>query len=264
MTEAKASAAAGKSPAPSSPAGPEGVVVRALNAVEEMSIGVRLQQAVWGYSEIDTVPEQMFVVAKESGGQVLAAFCGEQPVGFALAYAGIHHGSHYLHSHMVGILPEFQNRGVGRLLKLSQREDALARNIELIEWTFDPLQLRNAHFNLVRLGAIVRRYIPNCYGRTTSPLHAGLPTDRLVAEWWVGSERVEAAVENKRAVEKSPTRISLPANIREICANDVPRAEEIQTRMRGQFQEQFAAGRVAVGFEFDQSQGNYLLEPYED
>jgi predicted GNAT superfamily acetyltransferase len=264
MTETKTSAAAGRSPAPNAAAGAEGVVVRALEAVEEMSIGVRLQEAVWGYSAVDTVPEQMFVVAKESGGQVLAAFQGEQAVGFALAFAGIHHGSPYLHSHMVGILPEFQNRGVGRLLKLAQREDALARNIELIEWTFDPLQLRNAHFNLVRLGAVVRRCIPNCYGRTSSPLHAGLPTDRLVAEWWVGSKRVEEAVGNKRAVVKSTARISLPANIREICANDVSRAEEIQARMREQLEEQFAAGRAAVGFEFDESQGSYLLEPYED
>jgi len=264
MTETKTSAAAGKSAAASSSAQADSVVVRALEGVEEMSGGVQLQQAIWGYSAVDTVPEQMFVVAKESGGQVLAAFCGEEPVGFALAFAGIHHGAHYLHSHMVGILPEFQNRGVGRLLKLAQRKDALARNIELIEWTFDPLQLRNAHFNIVRLGAIARRYIPNCYGRTTSPLHAGLPTDRLVAEWWVGSKRVREAVENVREVPQTAGRISLPANVREICVNDVPLAEEVQTRMREQFQEQFAAGRAAVGFEFGESQGSYLLEHYED
>ena len=92
---------------------------------------------------------------------------------------------------MVGVLAEYRDRGVGRLLKLAQREDALARQINRIEWTFDPLQLKNASFNIARLGAIVRHYIPNLYGRTSSPLHAGLPTDRLVAEWWVRSSRVK-------------------------------------------------------------------------
>jgi predicted GNAT superfamily acetyltransferase len=162
-----------------------GIQIRALQEVHEMRIGVELQRRIWDYSEIDTVPEQMFVVAKETGGQVLGAFHRDEAIGFAMAFAGVHHRGVYLHSHMVGVAPEYQDRGVGRLLKLAQRDDAIARGIELIEWTFDPLQLKNAHFNIARLGAMVRRYIPNLYGRTSSPLHAGLPTDRLVAEWWL-------------------------------------------------------------------------------
>src|ERR1700759_5065554 len=125
----------------------KGKKVGSLDDAEEMRVEVELQQQVWGYSEIDTVPEQMFIVAKESGGQVLVAYEQQRPVGFALAFAGIHHKQSYLHSHMVGVIPEFQNRGVGRVLKLAQREDAIKRGIDLIEWTFDPLQLKNAHFN---------------------------------------------------------------------------------------------------------------------
>jgi predicted GNAT superfamily acetyltransferase len=242
----------------------EGITVRSLHAPEEMHIGVELQQQVWGYSAIDTVPEQMFIVARESGGQVLVAFEQERPVGFALAYAGIHGTHHHLHSHMVAVIPEFQNRGVGRVLKLAQRDDAIARGIDLIEWTFDPLQLKNAHFNLARLGAIVRRYIPNCYGRTSSKLHAGLPTDRLVAEWWVRSERVQNLIDGQGKASGSRTQISIPVSIREICANDPAQAESIQSRVREQFEMLFAAGQAAVGFTFNEQEGNYLLEPYEN
>jgi len=240
------------------------ILIRPLQNVEEMSIGVKLQHRIWGYSAIDTVPDQMFIVAKESGGQVLGAFHKGDPVGFALAFAGIHHRTPYLHSHMVGVMPEFQNQGVGRLLKLAQRDDAIARGIDLIEWTFDPLQLRNAHFNLVRLGAVVRRYLPNFYGQTSSPLHAGLPTDRLVAEWWVNSKRVQDALNNEADIPKSSEFISIPVAISQICAGDPSRAEEIQSSIRRQFESHFAAGRAAVSFELKDQRGNYLLERYED
>jgi predicted GNAT superfamily acetyltransferase len=243
----------------------EGILVRPLQKVQEMGIAVDLQRQVWGYAELDTVPDQIFVVARESGGQVLAAFHEDKPVGFALAFVGAHHGTAYLHSHMVGVLPDYRDRGVGRLLKLAQRDDALARGFDLIEWTFDPLQLKNAHFNLARLGAIVRRYLPNFYGRTSSPLHAGLPTDRLVAEWWIRSSRVEAVLAaQKPKPHPRRSRISIPSNIRDICSTAPIEAENIQTGFREQFQEQTAAEYAAVGFEFDEQQASYLLEPYED
>jgi predicted GNAT superfamily acetyltransferase len=166
---------------------------------------------------------------------------------------------------MVGVVPGYQNRGVGRLLKFAQRDGAIARGINLIEWTFDPLQLRNAHFNLARLGAVVRRYIPNFYGRTSSPLHAGLPTDRLVAEWWIRSTRVADTLSGKRNVPASDgVSVSLPSAIRQICAADCQMAEKIQVRARKEFEQHFAEGHAAVGFKFDETQSSYLLEPYED
>jgi predicted GNAT superfamily acetyltransferase len=241
------------------------ITVRTITAVEEMKLGVELQNQVWGYSPIDTVPEQMFVVAQESGGHVLVAFDGDKPVGFALAFAGVHHGKAHLHSHMVGVIPEYQNRGVGRILKLAQRDDAIARHIPLIEWTFDPLQIKNAFFNISRLGAIVRRYIPNCYGRTSSPLHGGLPTDRLVAEWWVESPRVASILNgDPQQISDEAERISLPATIRQLVAEDPATAEKIQTTMREQFEHNFRDGRAAVAFEFDTLKASYVLEPYED
>lgn len=241
------------------------IVVRKIEEVEEMRVCVELQQNIWGYSDLDTVPEQMCVVAKKTGGQVMAAYDGEKPVGFALAYAAMHDGHAYLHSHMVGVLPQYQDRGVGRLLKLAQRDDALARGINRIEWTFDPLQLKNARFNISRLGAIVRRFIPNLYGKTSSPLHAGLATDRLVAEWWVGSTRVKNILSGVPAIPlASSVSVSIPKEIREACVADPQKAEAIQSAARVKFQEYFAKGYAAVGFEFTESEGNYLLEPYED
>jgi len=240
-------------------------LVRPLREVQEMSIGVDLQRRVWGYNESDIVPDEMFVVAKESGGQVFGAFHQNQPVGFALAFAGTQHGMVYLHSHMVGVVPEYQNCGVGRLLKLAQRDNAIARGISLIDWTFDPLQLKNAHFNLARLGAIVRRYISNCYGRTSSPLHAGLPTDRLVAEWWVQSDRVRALLSGKTNVPGPEClRISIPVEIRELCANNLPEAEKVQLCVREEFERHIAAGRTAVGFEFSGEQGSYLMKEHKE
>lgn len=230
-----------------------------------MKVCVDLQQSIWGYSPIDIVPDQVFIVARKTGGQVMTGYDGDRPVGFALAFAAMRDGLTYLHSHMVGVVDEYQNRGVGRLLKLAQRDEALRRGINLIEWTFDPLQLKNAHFNIERLGAIVRHYIPNLYGRTSSPLHAGLPTDRLVAEWWIRSRRVEDVLGGRLPmISGDCERIAIPANIREICRNEPQRAETIQSKVREQFSAHLANGRAAVGFEINETEGTYLLEPYED
>ena len=163
---------------------------------------------------------------------------------------------------MTAVLPEFRDRGVGRRLKLFQRQDALKRGIDLIEWTFDPLDLKNGHFNLVRLGAVARRYIPDCYGVTGSPLHGGLPTDRLVAEWWLGSDRVKSILaDDVPPMKGSAERVSVPANIAEIRESDRAAAARLQTLAREQFQTWFAKGYVATGVESRDAETDYLLEP---
>ena len=149
---------------------------------------VEVQLAVWGYSDGDLIPKRVFIVADRIGGQVIGAFDQDVLVGFAMALPGYRDGKPYLHSHMLAVLPEYRNAGLGRRLKLAQRDDALARGFDRMEWTFDPLEIKNAHLNIARLGAIVRRYIRDFYGPTTSPLQGGLPTDRLVAEWWLRSD----------------------------------------------------------------------------
>src|SRR5947209_20119406 len=105
----------------------------------------------------------MFVVGEKIGGQVIGAFEGRELVGFAFAIPGVRSGRSYLHSHMLAVRKSCQNVGVGRRLKLFQREDALARGFELMEWTFDPLEIKNAYLNIERLGAVAQRYIVNQY-----------------------------------------------------------------------------------------------------
>jgi len=236
------------------------IQVRHCASLEEYDECVRLEHIVWG--EEIAVPSALFVVAHHTGGQVLGAFAGARMVGFTLALAGVRSGAPFLHSHMTAVLPEYRDRGVGRRLKMLQREDALARGIQLIEWTFDPLELKNAHFNLVRLGAIARRFIPNCYGITQSPLHGGLPTDRLVAEWWLGSERVKTVLAGRAApVCGSSVRISLQANLEEMKSADLAAAEQIQSEAREQFQKWFAGGYVATAIEDRGDSRDYILEP---
>jgi len=222
---------------------------------------MNLQQAVWNFDPIDVVSHHILVAAAETGGQVLGAFEGDRMVGFALAFAATRGGKVHLHSHMVAVLPEYQGRGIGRLLKMAQREDAIARGIVLIEWTFDPLQTRNAYFNLARLGAIVRRYMPDFYGSSSSPLHANLLTDRLLAEWWLTSPRLQAHLAGCGAEHAAGAPvISVPRNMDELRRDQPARAVDIQARVRREFSEMFAQGYAATGFAMTDTVGNYMLE----
>lgn len=173
------------------------IAIRKLESIDDLERCVQLQQSVWQFRDLDVIPRRMFAVARSVGGQVIGAWDGETLAGYALAIPGIRDGKTYLHSHMLAVLPEYRNRGIGIKLKFAQREDALARGIERIEWTFDPMQVKNAHLNIEKLGAIMRRYTPDFYGPSTSPLHGSLPTDRLHAEWWLRSPRVEAVMAGK-------------------------------------------------------------------
>lgn len=234
--------------------------VRHCSNLAEYEECVRVEHAVWG--EGIAVPSAVFVVAHHTGGQVVGAFHDGKMAGFTLALAAIRAGKSSLHSHMTAVLPEFRDRGIGRRLKLFQRQDALKRGIDLIEWTVDPLDLKNAHFNFVRLGAVARQYIPNCYGVTASPLHGGLPTDRLVAEWWLDSERVKFILaDDVRPMKGSPERVAIPTNLVEIKKNDRDAAARVQGETREQFQKWFAKGYAATGVESREGATDYLLEP---
>src|ERR1700726_463175 len=169
----------------------DSVLLRRCHGIEEFRACVALQKEVWNFTDAELVPLRMFVVADKVGGQVMGAFDGNVMVGFALSVPGTRTGHVYLHSHMLAVRKDLRNAGLGRRLKLMQREDALARGIELIEWTFDPLEIKNAYLNVEKLGAIARRYNINQYGITSSPLQGGLPSDRLIAELWLKSKRVE-------------------------------------------------------------------------
>jgi predicted GNAT superfamily acetyltransferase len=154
---------------------------------------------------------------------------------------------------MMGVLPSYQDHGVGRMLKLRQREEAMSRGIALIEWTFDPLELKNAFFNIQRLGAIVRRYVLNQYGTTSSHLHGGLPTDRCVAEWHILEPPAHAV---------PVAEIRIPNDIAEIRRTDLPRAREIQKHASDLFQQYFHEHLAVTAFERRENEGVYLLAPW--
>jgi predicted GNAT superfamily acetyltransferase len=238
--------------------------VRPLASHAEFIEAVRLQKEIWGFEEIELLPVRLFVVANKVGGQVFGAFDDDQMIGFLLAIPGLKPGGgSYLHSHMMGVVAAFRNRGVGRLLKMRQRSDALAAGVQLVEWTFDPLELKNAFFNIERLGAIVRRYVLNQYGTTSSHLHGGLPTDRCVAEWHIAAHRTDAIIADQRPLEKVEARIEIPLEIAELRKSNPPRARDIQRAASDRFLEEFDRGRAVIGFERRDDAGIYLLGPWQ-
>jgi predicted GNAT superfamily acetyltransferase len=238
--------------------------VRALTEHADLREAVRLQQEIWGFAEVELLPVRLFVVATKVGGQVFGAFEGDRMIAFLLAIPGVKPGGvSYLHSHMMGVLPEYRDRGLGRILKLRQREDAIARGIQLIEWTFDPLEIKNAYFNMERLGAVVRRYVLNQYGTTSSHLHGGLPTDRCVAEWHVSTIHAEKTIGGAKPPYETKARIEVPIEIATWRTEDPKRAREAQKRISGQFLEHFRAGLAVLGFERGESGASYLLGKWE-
>jgi predicted GNAT superfamily acetyltransferase len=246
--------------------GPAAITVRPLATQEEFEGAVELQKEIWGFNDMELVPVRLFVIAAKVGGQAFGAFDGPRLVGYCLAIPGLKAGGRvYLHSHMLGVKPGYRDAGIGRRLKLKQREDALERGIQLIEWTFDPLEIKNAYLNVERLGAIVRRYVRNQYGTTTSHLHGGLPTDRCVAEWWLASPRVNAIVDGGPPVARPETveRISVPAAISAIRREDPKRARQIQQEISKQFEANFDRGFAVVGLEKSADAGTYLFGRWE-
>jgi predicted GNAT superfamily acetyltransferase len=257
----------------------DSILIRPCNGFDELSACVQLQIDVWGYGDRDVVPRRVFIVGQRIGGQVIGAFDVDRAganaqgdahnlVGFAMALPGYAEGRSYLHSHMLAVNPDYRNRGIGRRLKLLQREEALARGIRRMEWTFDPLEIKNSFLNLTRLGAIVRRYAPNFYGVTSSPLHGSVPTDRLYAEWWLDSERVSAVLGRKPAVLPTVAQeITVPHQIAHWRHSEVDqeRVLDIQTRNREQFFHAFAQDLAVVGFRIDaEGNGTFLLGPWQE
>jgi predicted GNAT superfamily acetyltransferase len=265
----------------------DSIEIRSCEGLDELEACVRLQVETWGYEASDVIPRRAYLVAQKIGGQVLGAFdrglegngraergiegggvigTPEELVGFAFSLPGVKSSKGiavpYLHSHMLAVRPEYRNRGVGVELKLAQRSEALARGIRKMEWTFDPLEIKNAFINIHRLGAVVSTYRPNFYGLSSSRLQGGLQTDRLVAEWFLDSPRVRARAEGHPAEKYSiDRRIVVPAAVSEWKAVEANRgrAEAVQLENRRKFLEAFNEGMTVLGFLRD-ADGNGVFE----
>ena len=250
---------------------------RPCEGFDEFEACVQLQIETWGYDESELIPRRTFLLAQKIGGQVLGAFdtdggsnSAPEPrqalVGFAMSLPGIKTGSGkawpYLHSHMLAVREGYRNRGLGVRLKQEQRLEAISRRIFHMEWTFDPLEIKNAFLNIHKLGAIVRDYRPDFYGVSSSRLQGGLPTDRLIAEWELTSPRVESILDGKPAAEHViEERILVPAAIYQWKASSASRdrALAVQLENRKKFQEAFSRGLAVVGFSLD-AEGNGIFE----
>jgi predicted GNAT superfamily acetyltransferase len=172
------------------------MIIREIDSISEMKSLEGLQKKVWGWDDLDTLPLMNFIAMKEAGGVLIGAFDREIPVGFVFGFVGCDEGKIVLHSHMLAVLPEFRKQGIGRKLKLAQRQQALAKGFKCITWTFDPLQSPNAYLNFSRLGIIATKYKVNFYGeQTSSALHRYIGTDRLWVSWFLESDRVNRRLE---------------------------------------------------------------------
>jgi predicted GNAT superfamily acetyltransferase len=245
----------------------DAIEIRTCRGLDELRACVALQKEIWNFTDAELVPLRMFVVAEKVGGQVMGAFNGSEMVGFALSVPGTRSGHIYLHSHMLAVRQDQRNSGLGRRLKLLQREEALSRGIELIEWTFDPLEIKNSYLNIEKLGAIARRYSINQYGFTSSPLQGGLPSDRLIAEWWLKSKRVEMLLETgKNPPFERETAIDVPAQIYgwKAAPETRSRAQQVQERNREQFLRAFGDELAVLGYERDsEGNGKFLLGEWD-
>jgi len=194
------------------------VSIHSVTTIEECRAIEQLQIEIWGCTDLEAAPDHLLLtIAKEGGLVFLATDEAERPVGFGYGFLGVADDGHVkFASHQVGVLPAYQDTGLGYQLKLAQREAALARNLDLITWTFDPIQGRNARFNLRKLGAVCNTYLPALYGELRDELNQGLPTDRFKADWWITSPHVIDRLSGRRqdnVVSSSKHPILNPATI---------------------------------------------------
>ena len=234
-------------------AGIRAVTIRPLTEIPEFEKCVELQRDIWGLADVDLVPPRMYLIQSFVGGLVLGAFDADRLVGFLNAMPGIGDGTPYWQSQILAVASDYRNAGIGTKLKLAQRDHARQRRIRLIQWTYDPLESRNAYFNIEKLGAIVRRYHVNLYGATPSRLQQGLESDRVVAQWWIDEPRIKA--------EGDIRRVFIPADIQSLKKQSLKSAQDVQVRVREQFLKNLQEDYFVAGFQRTDEWSEYLFIP---
>ncbi len=269
--------------------------LRDLQTLDDFTHAVELQRRVWGREYEDIVPAAIFAVVVKRGGILVGAFERGTLVGFVFSIPGMKNGRVMQWSHMLGVDEKYRRSGLGHKLKLSQRQRTLAQGLDLIEWTFDPLQAPNAHLNFARLGVVANEYLENIYGESGSVLHRGAPTDRFVVSWKIATPHVVRRIQRdpKLTVRDAslddvplvnPTRIQsdwrafdgpplldctdrrlfveIPTTFGDMLQHAPDRAREWRTRTREIFTTYLTRGYRCVDFLLDKEKGfgRYLLE----
>ena len=240
--------------------------IRECAGIEELTACVALQREIFALPEIEISPVRHFVVTKNAGGFTLGAFIENKLAGFVLSVPAFLGNNKFFYSHMTAVKAEFQSCGVGARLKWAQREKALALGVNFIKWTFQPVQARNAFFNLENLGAVVREYHPNFYGTDYSTAHEtdgnlGLDSDRLFAEWHLKSEKVTTLAKSEIFIERGEVKraIEIPNNWNALVKANPREARSEQTRIKNEFQAAFAENLIGRGFERSETKPKFLL-----
>jgi predicted GNAT superfamily acetyltransferase len=270
------------------------ISIYSVATIEECRAIEQLQIEIWGSTDLEVTPDHLLLTMAKEGGRVfLAANEAGQPIGFGYGFLGLADDGHLkLVSHQVGVLPAYQGTGLGYQLKLAQREAALADQLDLITWTFDPLQGRNARFNLHKLGAVCNTYLPELYGEMQDELNRGLPTDRFKVDWWITSAHVtdklagrnqDSPLDQSKYPVLNPAKIlgnglaeppdtfdlpggddtclvEIPADIQGLKdeAPDLARQWRLQTRQL--FETAFADGYTAIDLLREAGRNFYLLQ----
>jgi predicted GNAT superfamily acetyltransferase len=250
------------------------LVIRDLTTIEELRTVEDLQREVWQFGDLDVVPVGQLIATVTAGGILVGAFDGPRMVGFAYAFGGVENGHWHMHSHMAAVLDEYQNRHVGLQLKLAQKQKALERGVDTIQWTFDPLQARNAHFNFARLGVYCDRYFVNFYGDETSSFLHSIGTDRFLATWplrepWTPPAltaaplALEVGPNDEPCFSEDPVagaafRVQIPRDINAVMKGDAAKARTWREATRRLFESSIGRYRVAT---FERETSSYLLIP---
>ena len=241
--------------------------IREVTSIDEYDSCIRLQREVFGLPELEISPRRHLIVSRMAGGWTLGAFVAGTLVGFVHHLAAVSGAEIFGYSHMMAVAAEYQNRGVGARLKWAQRTRALSEGRDFIKWTFEPMRARNAHFNLNRLGVVVRDYAINFYGTdySTNPAEkaagiSGMDSDRLFASWELRSPRVEAlAAGLEYPLDDADHVIEIPANFFELLQSDPEAGKREQLRVREEFVEVLQAGLICRAFERDEARPRYLF-----
>jgi len=243
------------------------VDVREVTIIEEYDACIRLQREVFGLPDLEISPRRHLIVSRMAGGWTLGAFVEGKLVGFVHHLAAVKGNVIFGYSHMMAVAAEYQNQGVGAQLKWAQRERALSEGRTFIKWTFEPMRARNAHFNLNRLGVVVREYAVNFYGTdyVTNPTEkaaglSGMDSDRLFANWELNSPRVQALAERKEYEPGAAERtIEIPGDFTALLKADPQRAKSEVIRVREEFLAALDDGLVCRAFERNHQRPRYLF-----
>lgn len=244
-----------------------GVAIRECLSIEDFQQCIELERAVWKDDDIGIMPIRLYMISQACNAPTIGAFeSSGRLVGFVHTMIALMDRHAVYHSHLAAVIEDLRHKDIGFRMKLAQRQHALKAGVPLIIWTFDPLQSRNAHLNINKLGAIVRRYEVNYYSEGLSTVFdSDVPSDRIFAEWWVSSPHVESVLAGNRPYVGDETKsVLIPEDIKQVRSRSVEEHLKWRIRVREDFQSALAGGLIVRGFERADGTSRYLLGADEE